>query len=226
MATIFGIQFGSRFTSTSKFEATKNKEHEDFERFNKFEHSQLLSRYMELDELTHSGEFEKKVKELKTARFKDTEQFRQLDQYTSMRGSSDIKTYLNFVKSGKSDRFKTIESSALYIEYLELHDFINSPGYHAERVKKEFKKTETFLKAKRYKSVGKNSDIKFYLKTKNSNDYKTWLKVESSERLKTYFELEAIVQSDEFLQFKTYLEDKKRYNKSEEARLVEEFESL
>ncbi len=226
MATIFGIQFGSRFISTRKFEAALNKERDDFERFNKFEQSQLLSRYLELDELVHSGEFEKKVRELKTARFKDTEQFRQLDQYNTMRSASDIKTYLKFVKTGKSDRFKNIETSELFTEYQKLHAFVNSSEFHAEKVKKDFKKSDAFQQLKKYKELSKKSDIRFYHKTKKSGDYKTWLKTEDSDRLKTFFELEAIVQSEEFLQFKAFMEDKKRYKKSQEARLVEEFETL
>lgn len=226
MATIFGIQFGSKFTSTKKYETAINKEIEDFEKFNKFEQSQLLSRYLELDELVHSGDFEKKVRELKTAKFKDTAQFRQLDQYNTMLASSDIKTYLKFVKAGKADRMKKIESSQSYLDYQKLHAFINSSEFHSAKVKKEFKKSEAFQEYNKYKSISKNADIKFFLKTYKSNDYKIWLKVENSERLKTFFELESIVQSDDFIQFKAFLEDKKRYKKSEEAQLVEEFETL
>lgn len=226
MATIFGFQFGSRFTSTSKYEVIMNKEREDFKRFNKFEESQLLKRYMELDELVHSGEFEKKVRELKTARFKDSEQYRQLNQYNTMRASSDIKTYLKFVKTGKAERFSRIEESSLVKDYEKLHGFANSSEFHSAKVQKDFKSSDAFQEFKRYKSISKTQDIKFYLRTKKSNDYKVWLKANDSERLNTFFQLEAIVQSDEFLSRKAFLEDKKRYKKSQEAHLIEEFETL
>jgi hypothetical protein len=220
MATLFGIQFGSRFTSTSKYEAAVNQEREDFERFNKFSQSQLLHRFQELDVLVHSGDFEKKVHELKTTRFKDTDQFHQLGQFNTLKDSSDIKSYLKFVKSGKATRVKNVESSAIYQEYKELHALVNSPEFHAERVKKDFKKTEDYQRYKKYKSICKNQDIRFILKTLNSSEFKNWQKTEDSERLTNFFELEALVQSDEFIRFKTYMEDKRRFQKSEEARLT------
>lgn len=226
MANIFGIQFGSRFISTKKYEAAINKETEDFERFNKFEQSQLLARYNELDQLIHSGDFEKKIKELKTARFKDTSQFRQLEQYKSMRNASDIKSYLKFIKAGKAERMKQTESSQAYQEFEKLHNFVNSPDFHSAKVKKDFKKSEAFQELKKYKSLKKNADVKFFIKTKNSSEFKNWQKLEGSERINTFFELEALVQSDEFQKFKTFMEDKHRYNKSEEAQLVAEFTSL
>ncbi len=226
MATIFGIQFGSRFTSTKKYEAAMNKEMEEFERFNKFEQSQLLKRFQELDMLIHSGEFEKKVHSLKYARFKDTEQFRQLEQYNSMKGSSDIKSFLKFAKAGYPQRIEKIESSATLKEYNRLHDFFNSPEFHAAKVNKGFKESEAHLELKKFNSISKESEIRFYNKLKKSNEYKTWLKTMNSNRLNTFFELEAIVQSDEFIEFKTFMDDKKRYKKSEEARLINEFGTL
>lgn len=226
MANLFGIQFGSRFISTKKYEAASDKEKEDFERFNKFEQSQILARYNELDQLIHSGDFEKKVKELKTARFKDTAQFRQLEQYNALRNASDIKSYLRFIKAGKADRMKQTEGSDPYQKYEELNTLINSPEFHSAKVKKGFKKTEAYQNFKNYKSLKKSANVKFYLKTRNSSEYHNWQKLDGSERIQTFFELEALVQSDEFQKFKSFMEDKHRYNKSEEAHLVDEFNSL
>ena len=81
MASLFGIQFGSKFPSTKQYEASIDKGRADYERFINFESSELLKRYEELDGLIHSGDFENKVRELKNARYKDTPQWRQLDQY-------------------------------------------------------------------------------------------------------------------------------------------------
>lgn len=228
MTSIFGIHFGSksRFTPTNKYEAAINKEIEDFERFKKFEGSELILRYLELNNLIHSGDFEKKIKDLKFSKYKDTEQFRQLNQYNTMRSSSDIKTYLKFVKAGHAERIKTIGSSKSYLDYEKLHTYINSSAFHSLKAKKEFKGSEAFQELQKYNSLSKTPDIKFYVKSIKSNEYKTWLKVENSDRLKTFFELEALVQSEEFLQHKASMEDHNRYKKSEEARLVDEFEKL
>jgi hypothetical protein len=226
MASIFGFQIGSRFVSTKKYEASLTKEKNDFERFTKFEDSELLRRYNELDTLIHSGEFEKKVHHLKNDKYKDTEQWRQLDQFNAMRSSSDIKSYLKFTRAGKLDRMKSIAKSAEYKEYLELKSYVNSTEFHTAKAQKTFKQSEARAKFQRYKSYLKNTDIKFYLKTERNSEYLSALKLEESERLKTFFKLESLVQSTEFLDHKAFMEDKKRYQKSEESRLVLEFESL
>lgn len=226
MATIFGIQFGSKFVSTKKYEAILNKERNDFERFTNFEKSELLNRYNALDTMIHSGEFEKKVRDLKNARYKDTEQWRQLDQYRTMAGATDIKSYLKFTKAGKLDRMKHILASSTYKEFEDLKKFVNSPAHHSAKAQKDYKQSDAYAKEQRYKSLLKDSDIQFYLKTEKSSEYRTIQKLENSERLQTFFKLEAIVESPEFIEHKAFMEDKKRFKKSEEAQLIHEFESL
>jgi hypothetical protein len=226
MASIFGIQFGSRFVSTKKFEASLINERDDFKRYNSFEDSELLKRFVELDALIHSGEFEKKVRELKTARYKNTEQWRQLDQYNAMKSSSDIKTYLKFTKAGLLDRMKHIGESDSYQSYLAMKSFVNSGEFHSAKVKKDFKQTEAYTKFKTYQQLSKDPNIRFYIKTEKKANYKTVTILENSERLKTFFKLEGIVQSKDFQEHKAFMEDKKRFKKSEEAGLIEEFESL
>jgi hypothetical protein len=226
MASIFGIQFGSRFVSTKKFEASLINERNDFERFRSFEGSELLKRYQELDALIHSGEFEKKVRELKTARYKNTEQWRQLDQYNAMMSSSDIKTYLKFTKAGVHERMKQIAESDSYQSYLALKAFVNSGEFHAAKAKKDFKQTEAYTRLRTYEQLSKDPNIKFYLKTEKKANYKTVTNLENSERLNTFFKLEAIVQSKEFQAHKAFMEDKKRFKKSEEHNLLEEYNGL
>ena len=226
MARFFGIQFGSRFVSTKKYESFLNREKNDFERFVAFESSELLKRYNYLDSLVHSGEFKKKVHELKHGKYKDTPQWRQLDQFNAIASAPDIKSYLKFKKSGKLERLTELESSPEIREFKELEKFINSPAFHAAKVAKDYKQSESFVKESRYKALHKEPEIKFYHETSKSAEYKNILKLEGSERLKSFFELEAITTSDEFLEHKAFMEDKKRFKKSEEARLIAEHELL
>jgi len=226
MANILGFQFGSRFISTKKFETSLINEREDFERFNNFKNSELLKRYLELDTLVHSGDFEKKVKELKYEKYKDTDQFRQLSQYKAMKASSDIKTFLKLTKAGQLERMKKIQKSDSYKSYLELKKYINSGEFHAAKSKKDFKQSEAYTKFKDFKLLSKNPDIKFFIKTENKANYKTACKLQDSERLSTFFKLEAIIQSKEFQEHKAFMEDKKRFKKSEEANLIQELDNL
>lgn len=226
MASLFGIQFGSKFPSTKQYEASIDKGRADYEKFINFESSELLKRYEELDGLIHSGDFENKVRELKNARYKDTPQWRQLDQYRVLKSASDIKTYLKFAKAGKLERMQQVAKSDTYKDYLDLKKFVNSAEFHSAKSKKDFKQSEAYTKNESYKALAKSSDIKFYLATEKKQDYKTVLKLANSERLKSFFELEAIVQTPEFVEHKSFMEDKKRFAKSNEAHLIKEFEGL
>ncbi|TCO06958.1 glycoside hydrolase family 16 protein [Natronoflexus pectinivorans] len=226
MAIIFGIQFGSKFGSTKKYESKLIKEKNDFERFNELDQSETLRRYNELDQLIHSGDFEKKVQFLKSAKFKNSEEYRQLEQYKSMKASKDVKSYLNYSKSGKLDRIKSIIESDLLKEFNDLKVFVNSSAFHSAKVKKDFKQSEAYAKQEQFNTLKKDPEITFYLKQEKSNEYRTVAKLENSERLKSFFKLESIIQSPEFIDKKTFLEDKNRFKKSEEARLIEEFNEL
>lgn len=226
MATIFGIQIGSKFPSTKKYEAWLDKTQADYERFTAFENSELLRRYRELDALIHSGEFEKKVRELKALRYKDTPQWHQLNQYKALRSSSDIKSYFKYLKSGKLERMRQIEASSSYKEYIELKNYINSTEFIAAKAHKDFKTSDAYAKFRTFKTLSKQADIKFYNSTASKQEYKTVIKLEDSERLKGFFELENTIKSQEFQDHKAFMEDRKRFEKSEEARLINEFKLL
>lgn len=226
MANFLNVLFGSKYPSTQKYEEYLIKLKNDYERYIEFKESSLLIRYNELDKEIHTGSFEKKVEELKNLKFKNSPQWRQLDQYNTLKSSSDIKRYLKIVKGDKLSRMEMIKESDLYKEYKELLDFVNSPKFHAAKSKKGFKKSEEYLKFQQLKSLKKNPEIIFYNRTERSNDYKTAIALKGSDRLETYFELEGIVQSKEFKEQEAFLKDKKRFQKSKEAELIEEFKLL
>lgn len=216
----------SRFPNTAKYEAAQIQLIEDHKKFNDFGSTPLYQRYLELDKLVHTGEFEKRVKELKTKKFKDTPQYRQLRQFESLRKASDIKTYLKFHKSGKAEKLQKVLDSDKYKKFLELEKFVNSPEYYKAKAASDFKKSEAYASLKAYKKLKKDSQIHMALATLKSAAYKTYVKLSGSERLQSFFDLEAVVESKEFRDFKSYMEDKNRFKKSDEAHTLREYEEL
>ncbi len=226
MALLAGIFFGSKFPNTAKYEASQISLIEDRKRFEEFGDSPLYKRYLELDKLVHTGEFVKRVKDLKNKRFKDTPQYRQLEQYESLKKSRDIKTYLRFHKSGKADRLQKIIDSEKYQKFRQLESFMNSPDFYRAKAGADFKTSEAFNSLKEYKALKKDSGIKMALNTLNSSAYKTWQDLTGSQRLQTFYDLEAVTESKEFRDFKHKMEDKNRFKNSEEARLLREYDEL
>lgn len=226
MAGILGKLFGNKFPNTQKFEAEKNQLKADYARFQEIGESSLYKRYQELDALVHSGDFEKRVEDLKHKKFKDTKEYQQLQRYKQLKKDPDIKTYLKLYHSGKINEIREILNSEVFQRFRELEKYINTPEFLKTKAGSDFKKTEAFQSYKEYKNLKKNKQIKWAAKMEKSSQYQTFVRMEESDRLNEFFELQAIVQSQEFTDFKEYMEDRHKFRKSEEATLLKEFSEL
>jgi hypothetical protein len=226
MAGIFGSMFGSKFPDTGKYEASQIQLREDFKKFQEIGESVLWKRYLELDHEIHSGDFEKRVDELKNKKFKDTLQYKQLKRFKELDKSKDIKTYLKVSKSGAGKKTEEILESDKFKRFKELEKYTNSPDFYKAKASSEFKKSEAYEAYKEFKKLKKDHSIKWALKSEKSSAFQTYKKLENSQRLTEYFELKATVESKEFKDFKDFMEDRNRFKKSEEAALLNEFSDL
>ncbi|NPA38160.1 MAG: glycoside hydrolase family 16 protein [Chlorobi bacterium] len=226
MPGLFGTLLGSKFPDTQKYELKIKNLKSDYKRYQDYENSSFYKRYLELDKLIHSGDFEKKVKKLKNEKFKDTDQYRKYKNFKTLSKSKDIKSFFKFKNSGYPERIDKILSSEEYQRYIELKNFIESPAFREAKSTKGFKKSPEYKKLKEFKRLKKSSDIRFINKTLSSASFKNYERMKSSKRLKNYNELEQYVNSKEFLDFKSYMEDPKRFKKSEEYGLINEYEDI
>ncbi|MCG8581249.1 MAG: family 16 glycosylhydrolase [Bacteroidales bacterium] len=216
----------NKYPKTAKYEAGIKQLNSDFERFNSYIESDELKRIKELEILINSSDFKKKVDKLKNEKFKDTAEYRQLNKYTTQKKSSELKKYFRYQASGMPEKVKKIEKSTKLKELAQLSEFVRSSEFLSEKKQKGFKKTEAFQKFKRYKELSKDAEIKLYNKQVKSAIYKNYLNIHDSERLKTFHELEHEVTSEKFIQFKNWMEDKKKFQKSEEYSLIQEHDKL
>ena len=226
MAGIFGFIFGGKYPSTSKYEKAVDKRASEYKRYLDFNNSAVFKRFNELDELVHTGEFEKRVHILKNEKFKNTEAYRKFQDYKSLLGNTEIKDYLSFISSGKADRLKRVLDSKNYKEYQDLQVIVNSLEFNKLKSEKGFKSTEQYRQLLTFKKLKKDSDIKFALKAMNSVQYKNYKSLLGSDKIKLFDELKNYVTSPQFSALKKEIEDPKRYKKSEEYKLVSEFETV
>ncbi|MGQ1890579.1 glycoside hydrolase family 16 protein [Thermophagus sp. OGC60D27] len=226
MAGILNILFGRKFPDTQKYEDRQNQLRSDFARYLEIENSSLYQRFQELDRIIHSGEFEKKVEDLKRKKFKDTPEYQKLRRFRELEKDRDIRTYLKVFSSGKGKKMEEIRSSSSFSRFRELQSYINTPEFYKEKSSPEFKKSEAYQQYKEYKKLRKNKEIKWAKKYEKTGSYQTFQKMEGSDRLSEYYELKALTESDKFKDFKAFMEDRRRFEKSEEATLIKEFESM
>jgi len=226
MAGIFATIFGSKFPDTGKYEASQIQLRENFKKFLEIGESDLWKRYLELDHEVHSGDFEKRVEELKNKKFKDTQQYKQLKRFKELDKSKDIKTYLKASKSGTGKKTEDILASDKFKNFRELEKYTNSPEFYKAKASPDFKKSEAHEADKEFKRLKKDHSVRWAIKNEKSSSYQTYKKLKDSQKLTEYFELKASIESKEFKDFKEFMEDKHRFKKSEEAALLKEFSDL
>jgi hypothetical protein len=132
----------------------------------------------------------------------------------------EIKNYLKFEKSKKLRIYRDTANSYNLKRFEELKGILETDDFTKRVVylkdKKKFEKTDAFKKWKKWKELKESSDIQFFRKFEKSSLLKNYYDVQDSPDLKRFLELKEIISSDEFLKRKAYLDDPKKWEKSEE----------
>lgn len=148
----------------------------------------------------------------------------------SLQRDQEIKSYFKFEKSKKLKIYREIAGSHDLKRYHELKEFVEKDEFKKRETylkdKKKFEKSEAFKKYSRFKQLASDTDIKFFLKFEKSKLYKNYLTVFDSFDLKRYYELQEIISSEEFKFRKNYLEDKRKWEKTEEFATLQEFTAM
>lgn len=132
----------------------------------------------------------------------------------------EIKNYLKFEKSKKLRIYRDTADSYNLKRFEELKGIVETDDFRKRvlllKDKKKFEKTDAFKKWKKWKELKASNDIQFFRKFEKSSLLKNYYDVRDSSDLKRFLELKEIISSDEFLKRKAYLDDPKKWEKSEE----------
>lgn len=190
-------------------------------RFKEMDGSQKIHDYEELESLVNSYEFKQKQK-MKPITFKDSDEYRKFLEWKSLKSDPEIKTYYKAAKKGEATKTRAVE------RFEELGAFIRSSEFLAKKRMKPitFKDTEEYKKLLEYKRLKSSADIKDYYRFRESKEYANFLNTDGSARLARYNELKEYVASPGFKEKKNYLLDKKRFEKTDMYKDLQEFENL
>lgn len=190
-------------------------------RFRGMDGSAKIRDFETLQEYINSFEFKQKQK-MKPVTFKDTDEYRTYLEFKNLKKDPEIKTYYKALKKGEATKSKAVE------RFEELKAFVNSSAFLAKKNMKPitFKDSEEYKKLLEYKRLKESIDIKEYYKFKNSKEYANFLNTDGSQRLARYNELRDYVATVEFKEKKNYYLDKKRFEKTEMFKTIQEFASL
>jgi hypothetical protein len=159
---------------------------------------------------------------MKPITFKDSDEYRKFLEFKSLKSDPEIKAYYKAAAKGEAVKSKAVQ------KYEELATFIKSQEFLAKKNMRPitFKDTEEYKKLLEYNRLRTSPDIKEFYSFKASGEYANFLSVDGSKRLERYNELKEYVSTQSFRERKTYLLDKKRFEKTEEYRSIQEYESL
>lgn len=190
-------------------------------RFRDLDGSQKIRDFEELESFIRSNAFRQKQK-MKPITFKDSDEYRKLLEYKSLKSDPEIKAYFKALRKGNATKSKAVS------KFEELGNYIKSSEFLAKKNMKPitFKDTEEYKKLLEYKRQKNSLEIKEFYKFKASKEYANFLNTDGSGRLKRYNELKDYVASPGFKERKAYLLDKKRFEKTTEFNDLNEYEKL
>ena len=196
--------------STSKIEQAERALITEFEKLHVFSESEVLARYNELNGLVNSSDFVQKCKEIKSLRYKNSEEYYKEKEFNALQKSKDIILYFKTTSGSMLKRFKEMDGSSKILDFEALEKFIQSPAFREKQKMKPitFKDTDEYRKFDEFKTLKKDPEIRAFLKPPKkrkrlfSRARKTpEPKVEpvKTKSILRFEELKAFVNSSEFL---------------------------
>ena len=168
----------------------------------------------------------KQYKELKTAAVNDSEKKK---EFNRLNKDTEIVNYFKFEKSKNLKLYHEISGSHNLVRYKELKEQVNTEEFKKKvaflKDKKKFEKSEAYKKYTDYKKLASDPVVTFVLKFEKSKLYKNYLDVKESYDLKRFNELKELIESEEYKKQKVWLEDKKRWEKTEDAQKLKQYET-
>jgi len=203
-------------------DSSKAKKIAEYEKLKK---SPEIKAFLELhnsQKLKNHNDFYQSDKLKKYFELKDTPKSdkQQKEEFTALQHDPDIKAYLKFEHSKELKLYHETHDSYKLKRYQELKETVESDEFKKRieylKDKKKFEKSEVYKKWQRYKELAGQDDIKFFLKFEKSSLLKNYYDVKDSMEYKRFLELKEIISSDEFQKKKAYLEDDKKWEKTED----------
>jgi hypothetical protein len=223
----FKLFFASTFgliKSTAKIEAAHNALLADFRMYKEFENSSELKEFLELELLVNSASFKQKKKELQGLSLKGSKEETQLIELKKLGKNRRLHKYYDTLKSDDLKKFERISASEMMGKYKELKTAVERHSLSA--LKKMDKQTKEHVLYTEFLSLRDSSDLVFFRNFRKSSGYRNYeLMLESPER-KRFEELQKLVDSADFKSRVAYLEDKNKWEKTEDAEKEKRFAEI
>lgn len=203
---------------TSKIEAEKEALKKDYQVFTKVAQSDELREFQALEEKVNSVPFQKLKSDLSALKFEKSPEETQLKRFNKLKKNKRLRKFYQTAGSSDLKRYEALKEGTQLDRFFELKRIIDQGPKQKSEQTKEIKQE--------YKALKSSSDVRFFHKYPKSHAFKNYLNMKNSEEMREYEELKEIVESDEFNQRKTYLEDPKKWEKTSEFSIGQRYLEL
>ncbi|RKE03051.1 glycoside hydrolase family 16 protein [Marinifilum flexuosum] len=215
-----GFFLASKLRKASNTVAIEKKRDElrsDFEEFEQFSKSDELKQFNELELLVLSDEFKRNKKMIESKSFKRSELYQDERAFKKYQRSKKFKTYFRLKDSSELSTFNLVAESKDLARFKELEALMKSS---------KLNKKENAEEISEYKRLKSSARLKEYFKFKRSKALKIYNEVDKSSDLQKYYQLEERISSEDFKEEKAFLLDKKRFEKTEDYKKLQEYNNL
>lgn len=212
--------------ATSKIEQAEKALTAEFEKLNSFAGSDTLKKYSDLKDLVTASAFLQKKKEIESLSYKSSEEYSKEKEFLSLEKSKDLLLYFRTIGGTALKKFQELDGSDKIKSFESLEKLVQSAEFKEKAKSKEFKSTEDAKKLEEYNRLKGSTEITEFYSFKKSKELANFKNLDGSSRLARYNELKEYVASPEFKEKKAYLLDKKRFEKNEMFKQLQEYETL
>jgi hypothetical protein len=212
--------------STSKIELAEKALITEFNKLTAFSESDTLKKFNELKDLVTSSDFMHKRKEIESLSYKNSEEFAKEKEFLSLQKAKDIVLYFRTVAGTSLKKFRELDGSDKISKYESLENLVRSLEFREKMKTKEFRGSEDSKKLDEFNRLKGSTEIRDYYAFKKSREYSNFLNTDGSTRLSRYNELKVYAASGEFKERKNYLLDKKRFEKTDMFKSLQEYDKL
>ena len=219
IASTFGL-----IKSTSKLETAHEALLADYQMFCEFEKSAEQKEFHELELLMKSPAFLQKKSEVQHSVYKGSKEAALLTELQKLERNSRLQKFYTTLKSDELERFERISGSETMAKYKALKTGVEKHSLSA--LKKMDKQSKEFILYTEFETLKESDDLVFFRNFRKSSVFKNYELMFNSPQHKRHEELKKITAADEFKARVIYLEDKHKWEKTDEHKKENRFSEL
>ncbi len=210
VASTFGL-----IKSTTKLENAHKALLADYQMFREFEKSKELKEYHELDLLVNSPTFKQKKKELQGLSLRGSKEEAQQKELIRLEKNSKLRKFYATEKLEDLKRYEKVKASDLPEKFRKLKETVESASF--DKTKTKDSSSNEYKQFTEFQNLKNSADLLFFQRFGKSPAYRNYLQMKDSPERKRLEELQQITASAEFKVRVAYLEDKQKWEKTDEA---------